>query len=476
MNPAARADAFSQASAPAHHGHSPYANAWPDYRERQSRIPLLYWPFETVQIGDVEKRSFLLVSQKWPESGDATRWTHQVDVYIPSTEKSGDVLLVMNNGIVRPSGQVSPSTDFTQSDLLDIADSAHMIVVSVSDVPNEYLQLPGDSQALKEDDLVAATWRHFLDDPAHNRTLPLHVPMAEAGVRAMDLVQRELGTLRARSFIVTGLSKRAWAAWLLAIGDPRVAAIVPYVMGMHFQPLMSSINRNYGGGWPIALSPYYNAGVLGRYQQPVFGDLMAVDDPYAYLSTPYAWRLGIPKYIVNASGDDFFPPDVSRLYTADLPGETSERVIANSSHYGIKQHVHDTLIPVLRRWTQRQSLPTVRAKLWVDGDRLRLEAEASGSPQSATLWVAVNPDARDFRYACDVHYVPMPATMDHGNVVATFEKPKVGWSAAFVELAYADGFTATTPVYVYPDNVYPSSPPADKGGACKAIADTRKQP
>lgn len=473
---AASTTAVAAASTAASHRASQridYSEVWPDYRQRQARVPLRYESLGNTPLEGVEKRSYRLASQRWPESGGAVppEWTHRVDIYIPEVARPKSALLVINNGSNRANGNdpVRPPSDFDETLALEVARSTHTIVVSVSDVPNQYLTLPGETAAKKEDVLVAATWRRFLDAPAADTTLPLHLPMAESAVKAMDLAERELRGWRVRSFVVTGASKRAWAAWLTAIGDPRVEAIVSYVIDMRIEALIEHINRSYGGGWPIALQPYHQEGITTRYRRPEFDDLMKVEDPYAYLRTRHRQRLRIPKYLVSASGDDFFPPDAQRLYLGDLPGATSLRAAPNADHGGVRRHMRETLIPALQRWGRNESLPSVRARLNQRGGRLRLSARASERPVSARLWVAANPNGRDFRYACGIRYRESPLTLTRNGADAVLTQPASGWSAAFVEFAFADGFIATTPVHVYPETTFPQRPPPNGSGACSMV-------
>ncbi|MGO4776016.1 PhoPQ-activated protein PqaA family protein, partial [Lysobacter sp. 2RAB21] len=360
IGPVAAAAPAAQAASLGH-PHPDYSQAWPDYRKRQARVPLRYESLGRTVLDGAQKRSYRLYSQRWPESGGAVpdEWTHQVDIYIPEVARPKSALLVINNGSNRANGSdpVRPPSDFDETLALEVAKATHTIVISLSDVPNQYLTLPGEAPK-KEDVLVAATWRRFMDEPsASNATLPLHVPMAESAVKAMDLAERELSAWRVRSFVVTGASKRGWTAWLTAIGDPRVQGLVSYVIDMRIQKLIEHIHKTYGGGWPIALLPYHAEGVTTRYEQPEFAELMQIEDPFAYLSTRHRQRLRIPKYLVNASGDDFFPADAQRLYLDDLPGATSLRAAPNSDHGGIRRHIRETLIPALQRWNRHQALP-----------------------------------------------------------------------------------------------------------------------
>lgn len=105
-----------------------------------------------------------------------------------------------------------------------------MAVVMISDVPNQYVTFGDVDEPLREDDAVAHTWAHSLRGAAPE--LPLHVPMATAASRGMDLAEQELGKqgLTVDRFIITGASKRGWSAWFTALADERVMAIVPSVI------------------------------------------------------------------------------------------------------------------------------------------------------------------------------------------------------------------------------------------------------
>ena len=60
---------------------------------------------------------------------------------------------------------------------------------------------------------------------------------------------------------------------------------------------------------------------------PQFRALMKIEEPYEYRQ-----RLTMPKFIVNASGDEFFLPDSSQFYFDQLRGETHLRYVPNAGH------------------------------------------------------------------------------------------------------------------------------------------------
>ena len=54
------------------------------------------------------------------------------------------------------------------------------------------------------------------------------------------------------------------------------------------------------------------------------GALLKIEDPYEYRD-----RLTMPKYLVNATGDQFFLPDSSQFYFDELKGEKYLRYVPN---------------------------------------------------------------------------------------------------------------------------------------------------
>ncbi len=100
------------------------------------------------------------------------------------------------------------------------------IVIAVSNVPNQVRSYQGVSTPLAEDHSVAYSWKLFIGDTQKYQNASLHIPMA-IGIEAFRLAKKELAQQNVTKFIVTGASKRGWAAWLTALSDPDVDAIIP---------------------------------------------------------------------------------------------------------------------------------------------------------------------------------------------------------------------------------------------------------
>ncbi|MFK0086095.1 PhoPQ-activated protein PqaA family protein [Pseudomonas sp. NPDC090755] len=417
----------------------------------------------------MEVRRYLLNSQRWtpyPVSSPQV-WQHQVDLYLSVQARPGQALLVINNGL----HQQQQEPDYPAQTLQQIASATRTLVVSLSDVPNQPLFFDDDQQWRIEDVAVAHTWKHFLGDPQRHRLLALHVPMAGAAARAMDLVQAKLPQYR--HFILVGASKRGWAAWLAALADDRVSALAPAVIEIaDGKNMLEQLRRNYGGQWPIALAPYQAAGVLAQLQAPSFDRLMEIMDPLQYRDSALADRLLIPKYLISASGDDFFAPDHTARYVPKLPGNNAVRVAPNSDHYGIRAYAGSSLIPMVNRLQQGHGLPTLRSSVTEDAGIARLKVSFSEPPRALRLWRAANERDRDFRYACGIRYqattlVPPPGL----ETLVELGRVESGWQAAFLQATFDDGFIATSPVHVMPDDKFPDQPPWTDGASCSTLAD-----
>ena len=282
-----------------------------------------------------------------------------MDIYIPDNALRGQSLLVANNGTPN-AGQnnATEPTDFTEAMALEVARKTRTIVISVSNVPNQYLTYTDDGIARTEDASVAHSWKLFLDDPHQRPYMSVRLPMVVSMIKAMDLAQKELQPWGIDRFIASGASKRGWTTWLAAIADERIKAIVPFVIDvLGTDSVLEHTWQAYGKNWPLAFFDYHHEGITQRIKTENFAHLMKIEDPLSYLQTRYADRLAIPKYIVNASSDDFFLPDNSQFFFEQLPGPKALRVAPNASHYGINRFVENSLIPVINRWQRDKPLP-----------------------------------------------------------------------------------------------------------------------
>lgn len=442
------------------------------YREDLAALPVNYhYDGDEVQ-SDVRVKKYRMISQSWSPGGlvQPAQWQHHVDMYLPAHPvKSHHALIVVNNGTNYPNGVIKAEqrNEFSPEMLVSIARATKTIVISVSNIPNQYLTYGTDNKPLKEDDSVARSWSLFMDNPALRTRASVHIPMATAVSQAIRVAKHELKAQGITRFIVTGASKRGWSSWLTFISDPDVDAVVPFVIDLlDTRAALTHMYRTYGGNWPIVFYPYYQQGIDKAINTSAFQELMKIEDPMQYLAAGQSTQLNKVKYIVNASGDDFYAPDNARFYYDALPGEKSLRVVPNTNHNGILKHVERTLVTFVNRFMKNKPLPQLTVKLKGDA----LSVTFSEKPVTVKRWTASNPEARDFRYACDIQYQGIKVALpNHGPISLSLSSPNSGWQATFVEATFKDGFVATSRVYVTPDDAFPTDAPPVKGHFCKTL-------
>lgn len=446
------------------------------YRMSLAALPLEYSLMEKKIFAGVTLQRYNLNSQMWTPQNVVVpaRWQNEVDIYIPKAAKHNNALVVINNGSnTNTSGTPVTPTNFSEDELSRIALDTRTVVISVSNVPNQLLTYQGEPTALGEDDSVAYSWKLFLNDPQKYSNASLHIPMAASVSQAIRLAKRELVSLTITKFILTGASKRGWAAWLTALSDPDVIAVVPFAMDLlSTKQSLEHMYQSYGNNWPIAFYPYYKQGIDQQIGSKNFANLMTLEDPLDYLHTDLQDRLNIPKYIINASGDDFYVPDNSHFYYGQLPGIKSLRVAPNSTHNGILSIAEKSLITFVNRFQNKQKLPVITETVMTSSEgKKSLTVRFSEKPFTVLQWVATNPIARDFRYVCGIRYGSMPVNVADGEKLSIpLLSPEKGWQATYIEATFSDGYVATSQVYITPDDKYPEVAPPSLGGACQTLS------
>ncbi|EEC0437949.1 PhoPQ-regulated protein [Salmonella enterica subsp. enterica] len=447
-----------------------------DYRISLTSLPLDYSLLEKKQRPGVMLQRFNLNSQTWSPQGVVSpeRWQNGVDIYIPDSAREKNALVVINNGSNNNgSGTPVAPTNFNEEELSRIAIATRTVVISVSNVPNQVLSYQGVTTPLGEDNSVAYSWKLFIGDTHKYQDASLHIPMAASVSQAFRLAKKELTQQNINKFIVTGASKRGWAAWLTALSDPDVGAVVPFAMDLlNTQKSLEHMYQSYGKNWPVAFYPYYNQGIDQQIGTDKFARLMKLEDPLTYLNTDMGDRLKIDKYIINASGDDFYVPDNSHFYYGLLPGSKSLRVVPNSTHNGILSVAEQSLITFVNRFQEKQKLPEITENVQSRGDgKKELVVNFSEKPVAILQWTARNPAARDFRYACDIKYNSVPVSLATGDntLSISLTTPDSGWQATYIEATFTDGYVATTQVYITPDEKYPETAPPSIDASCQTL-------
>lgn len=388
-----------------------------------------------------------MTSQAWRSASevDRTLWKHWLIIIKPDVVKHKKALLAIGGGNNNAAAPQTVGELLTRQAL-----ATGSVVAELRMVPNQPLTFLDDNRPRSEDEIIAFTWDKFLREG--DERWPLRLPMTKAAVRAMDTVVSllEKESVKIDGFVVTGGSKRGQAAWTSAAVDKRVVAVIPMVIdSLNVIPSFRHHREVYGYYAP-AVRDYEAMGIMAWENSPIYSALMKIEDPYEYRT-----RLGMPKYIVNATGDQFFLPDSWQFYYKDLPGEKHLRYVPNADHSLAGTDVGLSLLAFYNAVLTNSALPEYSWDIEKDGT---VRVRTREKPAEVKLWQATNPTTRDFRLSSiGARWTATPLTpQTSGEYVAKVPPPKRGFTAYMVELTYPSGvplapFKFTTGVKVVPD-------------------------
>src|SRR5262245_6948188 len=243
-------------------------------------------------------------SQAWRATPEVDRsvWQHWLLVVKPDSVKHDTGFLNIGGGRNggQPPDQATPLS-------MNMAKATNSVIAELRMVPNQPLVFNQDGKPRSEDDLLAYGWVKFM-----NTGDPTWIPrfaMVKSAVRAMDTVTKLLaseqgGKAEVKNFVVAGGSKRGWTTWLTGAVDKRVVAVVPIVIDVVNVRACSENHFCSYGFWAAAVGDYTRHKIFERSNTKEYDALMRIEDPYFYRD-----RLTMPKYVVNAAGDQYFPPD-----------------------------------------------------------------------------------------------------------------------------------------------------------------------
>lgn len=404
---------------------------------------------ETIASGPLTTHVIRLNSQTWRTKDEVDRplWEHWLVVTVPQKVTTDRVFLMIGGGS-HTSGQPKGPDAITGA----IAAATGGVVAELKNIPNQPLVFHNDGTPRVEDDLIGYSWAQFLE--TGDATWLPRLPMVKSVVRAMDCItefsaSEAGGKRKVNKFIVGGGSKRGWTTWMAGAADNRIEAIVPIVIDVANAKLSLQNHAEAYGFWAEAIGNYYQHKILQRFDHPRMQQLYEIVDPYYYRD-----RLTMPKYIVNASGDQFFVPDSSQFYYDELQGDKLLRYVPNADH-GLKNT--DAVQSIAAFYTMVASGKKSPQYSWKLGDDGSIKVMPKTQPLEVVLWRANNPDARDFRLKTigpAFESTTLKADAD-GNYFAPPPGAEPGWTASFVELTYDVGgpfpLKVSTAVKITPD-------------------------
>jgi PhoPQ-activated pathogenicity-related protein len=238
---------------------------------------------------------------------------------------------------------------------------------------------------------------------------------------------------------------------MTGVADPRVAAIVPIVIDvLNVESSMRHHAAVYGF-WAESIGDYVRHGIMTRWGHPRLQGIYEIVDPYYHRD-----RLTIPKFIVNACGDQFFCPDSSQFYFADLQGEKHLRYVPNADHSLRDSDAVESIAAFYQMVLAGKARPRFAWTFEPDGS---IRVETKDRPARVLLWQATNPQARDFRLKTIGPAFTSRQLNGEGNgvFVGRIKPPGKGWTAFLVELSYDTGtplpLKLTTAVRILPETL-----------------------
>jgi PhoPQ-activated pathogenicity-related protein len=406
-----------------------------------------------------------MTSQTWltEKEVDHPVWEHWLTIVRPAKVASPTALLFITGGS-RDRG--APTS--VDKNLAAVAKATNCVVAELRGVPNEPLVFAGETKGRTEDALIAYSWDKYLH--TGDDRWPARLPMTKSAVRAMDTVTSfsatpEGGGAKVETFVVAGASKRGWTTWTTAAVDRRVVAAIPIVIDtLNVQKVSAHHFAAYGFFAP-SLQDYVDMKIMNWAGTPQYAALLKIEEPYEYRH-----RLTMPKFIINAAGDQYFPPDNSQFYFDDLPGVKYLRYVPNADHSLAGSDAGETLVACFGAVvTGGATLPQF-SWTWPDEGTVRVETKTK--PIEVKLWQATNPNARDFRVETLGKVWQSSSVILKGGSAKKgdayeghVERPATGWTAYFLELSFpgpagekGPPYKFTTQVKVVPD-VLPFKPP-----------------
>mgnify|MGYP001320630524 FL=1 len=331
-----------------------------------------------------------MTSGEWLDSKkvEDVDWWHYVDIVIPKETQTDTGIMFIDSGV--------KDEDYFRLDSTSIsyALKTKSVIVNIHNIPAQPINfLSSDQESFYEDDLIAYAWNQFLEKGAKQKDIEWlpQLPMTRAVVRSMDLAQEITlqHNINVKDFVVSGASKRGWIAWTTSAVDERVIAVVPMVIDMlNLVPSFENHYRSYGEFSP-AVQSYVNYNIQDWMGTNEFKTLMSYVEPYYFKE-----KFTMPKYLINASSDEFFSTDSWRFYFDELPGDKLLRYVPNTNHSLEGRYLNDDLISYFHRIVNDIKMPSLKWKL--NNDSIDVILDYNGN-YSVSIWSAKNDDGRDFR-------------------------------------------------------------------------------
>jgi PhoPQ-activated pathogenicity-related protein len=292
-------------------------------------------------------------------------WWHIVGIAVPHQIDYLDfallsIIIGFNNDIV----DLPPEDDSNNLAIANIANETKVITAYIKHVPNQPIVFADDpDQRIRiEDQIIAWTWRSYIDSSTPDNRVLARMPMTKAAKRGLDTIYEfaleYVPGANIQRFGVTGVSKRGWTVWSLAATDKRVVIMMPFVFSLlNMEQTNMNHFRSLDGAWSFALGPYYAENVTQDFLNPKTQGLFDVEDPYRYRE-----RFTIPIHLTSSSGDEFFLCDENRFWWNDIPSPNKYlTMLPNAGHVmtGHLDQISETIVSFVLTFLQGLTYPIV---------------------------------------------------------------------------------------------------------------------
>ena len=274
--------------------------------------------------GGVSWVRFHLTSQEWR----GINWKHRLNLIVPppatgERARPGHAVLVITGG---------GREDQLLMVITPLAQRLGVPIAILHDVPNQPLFREETGRKLKEDALIAYTFKRFVE--TGDETWPALFPMVKSAMAAMDCLGEYSAKqgqswpfARLNKFVTTGGSKRGWTTWLSAVADSRVIGIAPIVYdNLKVGEQIALHMKTFGRPSP-SIHDYTDAGLLDYMPTPRGRQLMRMVDPWSYRE-----RITVPKMAMIGTNDTYWPLESIHVYAHELPGDVYCHYVPGAGH------------------------------------------------------------------------------------------------------------------------------------------------
>ena len=403
----------------------------------------------------------------WPNE-DATivsnhpQWQHNVTLFIPKKVNHDTALLYLDSGILHPKGiKYFPLA----INAFSIANKTNSIIIEVRDLPNQSLILtkkldttpnkiadPKSSVEKKGSKLLIYSFEKFIEDPHRNKHLPLLLPMVKSIIQIMTECQVFLKkqNIAVNKFVVSGYSKRGWAAWMAATVDKRICAIIPIVSDFFYIDKLLKSNERvdimFGSFDKQTLSSQ------GKKSEALNQLIQTID------LSKYMANINIPIFNISCLNDEIFPANHHLSYLDKLNSNYYLRSVSRCGHFINKEKpsvVYASVCAFYGSLISERKLPEIKYK--IEKDQLIVTTTEQDRIKKIVLRTTVSHDKFFIKKINKSVNLIKFLSYDKKNkqITARLKNRQNLYSAYTVEITYKNkpfhDLTLTTPVIVLPE-------------------------